>query len=112
MLSTDLGRFCGWLLLFPGEPFTDHRPLQRSILDQLLQGLPTGTCWRRSAQLAQIVLETKTILLNLDLLIGYGRCQIRTRLLKRDIILVNVLVRTLTQTRPSIPAFCSRSSRP
>jgi hypothetical protein len=49
------------------------------------------------------VLQTKTILLDLDLLVGHMSRQVREGLLELDVVLSNVLRGTLLQTVPGVP---------
>jgi hypothetical protein len=83
----------------------DSWPLQCSILYDISHSRPTGASYRRPAHLTEIVLQTKTILLDLDLLVCHMSCQVRKGLLELDVVLSNVLRGTLLQTVPGVSEF-------
>jgi hypothetical protein len=61
------------------------------MLDDIRHSRPTGTQGRRSAHHAKIVLQTITILFDLDLFVCHMSCQIRKSLLELDVVLSYVL---------------------
>jgi hypothetical protein len=92
--------------LFLSMSLLDNWPLQCRILYYLLESSPTGTSKGCSAQLVQIILKTSTILFDFNLLVCDELSQIRSKgLLKIDVVLGDVLRRTLPKTVPGIPMF-------
>jgi hypothetical protein len=66
---------------------------------------PPGTGWKRPAQLAQVVLETRPVFLNLHLFICDRTSQVRKGLLELHIVLGDILSSPLTETFPGIPVL-------
>jgi hypothetical protein len=64
-----------------------------------------GTGWRNPAQQTQVVLQTCTVLLYLDLLVNYMSCQVSKSLPEIDVILCDALIRTHPQTVPGVPVL-------